>query len=182
MRPVDRVPQRFWHGRQYAHPAPSRQLQQHGQCRIRFRERLAAVDDRVRIRIIRIDAERARQSRPIARLDRREPESFHAWRRSRPSASRRCRHRRTGSRHRRATCSSALIQDEQRDIRTIAGPVFTSVRCAISMKKAMPVPVPRMTMAPSTWKNLSRKYGVIASWSPQAWVGSVPVRVRCLRL
>jgi hypothetical protein len=31
------------------------------------------------------------------------------------------------------------------------------LRCAISMKKAMPEPVPRMTMAPSTWRYLTMK-------------------------
>ena len=36
------------------------------------------------------------------------------------------------------------------------------VRCAISMKKAMPIPVPSSTDAPSTWMNFRRKMASIS--------------------
>src|SRR5258708_6230966 len=69
---VDRVAEWFWYQAQRADPAPSWQIRQHRQCCVGFEIGDAAMDHSVGVGIIWVDAERLRQPRAVAGLDRGE--------------------------------------------------------------------------------------------------------------
>ena len=93
-------------------PSPSPAERQHRQRAVGFEIRHAAMDDGVGVGIVGIDAERLRQPRAVAGLDRGEtkpPLLRRAPRRSGPSASRTRRRRRRGSRHRPAMALARAV-------------------------------------------------------------------------
>ena len=83
-------------------------------------------------------------------------------------------------------CSSTAVSVNSMSANTTVDAVramkaASPLRCAISMKNAMPLPVPRMTMAPSTCRYLTRKYSVIAFWPHLGIAASGRDRVRLRR-
>src|SRR5271169_4642678 len=66
---VDGVAERFWHNAQGARPAPARQMAEHRQRRIGFEKSDAAMDDGVGVGVLRVDAERLRETGTIGRLN-----------------------------------------------------------------------------------------------------------------
>src|SRR5260370_32953135 len=69
---VDRVAEWFWDEAQLAHPVPSRQVRQHRQCCVGFEIGDAAVNHRVGVGVIGIDAEGLSQPGAVTRLERGE--------------------------------------------------------------------------------------------------------------